>query len=745
MSVLIKKVIRILILLGIVLCISSCSGGYQSQPYNYEKIYNYDAGQDIENALEKLRSNTEGSAVISEVKTVEKVITLTFDGMQDYETTDKILKLLDEYNMKATFFLPGIKSAEDPDTVLNILKHGQQIENYTLSADKYMERESKEELVESFCRTGNILETITGKKPTTLKCNVTNYTKDLLQAANASGLTKAVSSNIFLNAQSFKNYDEANDYIGALPRGSIISVKVDSALDSSEYKTDIAPISATPVPSAPQNSSAPIPTDALVTRTSPEGNDNLISVITMLLKALNTNNYTLVPIEEISSYEDIDYEKDFVKERVKNAGKLSETLANGFLTKAVAALNFSNIKGDKIYDILDLLDKYKIKATFFVTGQEALEENKKITEIKKRGHLIENGGLTGVITADMDFRNISFEIYKGGKLLKEKYNIESHFYMPPKGNVNEIILEAASSLGYTVAAYNKNPVTDTSKSVDEIMKYFKNGFHRGDITYLNLGLYENVTTLTERIILQVKAQDFGVQSLDKIFNNQYARRELDQIPGYDAISISNNKSAGNISNRVINKVPTNEKKVFLTFDDWGSDKTVDNILNILDRYQVLASFFVRANGVEANPNLLKAIEEKGHDIANHSYAHNIVTKITTQELKEDIVKGHEIITKAINRQPELFFRPPTLEFDNSAIKAILNVGFHYVILGDISTHDYEASYDEVVDYVMKNAAKGSIIVLHMSDNSSAGKALPLIIEKLRKKGYEFAKLSDYLK
>lgn len=740
-----EKRIAIIVLIFLAVTCNSCSKGYKSEPYGYEVSHNYDASKDIETALEHLKKGEEVSDVISQVKTVEKVIALTFDGMQDYDTTNHILKLLDEYHMEATFFLPGIKSAEDPETVLNIMNHGQQIENYTLFGDKNMEKESRERLVENFCRTGNILEVITGTRPILLKCNVTDYTKELLQAAKASGLNQTVKGNIYLNGQSFLDYEQTHDYVSTIPRGSIISIKVDSVLDNTEYNQYLEEENST---IAPTLITTPVTTvTPTITPTKEEdGLDNLIIVVAYLLQALKENNYTVIPVKEIKSHEDEDYNKDFVKERNLNKGKLSEIFKNGYITSTSVAINFSNIREKNVYDLLKVLDLYKIKGTFFVTGEEAIEEKEKITQIISNGHVIENGGLTGNLTSDMEFRDICFEIYKGGKLLKEKYNIDTHFYMPAKGIVNDTILEAAATLGYTVTTYNKNPVTDITQTVNELMKYFKNGFHRGDIMYINLGLYENTTDLTKQIIKQVKEQAFEFESIDKMYTKQYSRRELEDIPCWDAIKyVDVDKSIQNMTSRVITKVPTNEKKLFLTFDDWGSDKTVEDILNTLERYNVSATFFVRANGAEANPNLLRTIEEKGHDIGNHSYAHNIITKITAKELKEDMVRGHKILTQAINRQPELFFRPPTLEFDNTAIKAILNAGFSYVVLGDVSTHDYEVSDKEVVDYVMENAVKGSIIVLHMSDNSSAGKALPVMIEKLRSKGYEFAKLSDYLK
>jgi peptidoglycan/xylan/chitin deacetylase (PgdA/CDA1 family) len=239
---------------------------------------------------------------------------------------------------------------------------------------------------------------------------------------------------------------------------------------------------------------------------------------------------------------------------------------------------------------------------------------------------------------------------------------------------------------------------------------------------------------------------YSFETVDEMFDHQYVSKPIEEIPGWDTVKVNMDYDPkASIKGKSLSTVDVNEKVIFLSFDDWGSDKNVTRILDTLDEYNVKASFFIIGSSAEKNPNLLRSIAEAGHDIGNHTYYHKVITKISPEELQEEVVKCHQALTGIIGREPDLYFRPPTLEYDEATINAVLATGFKYVLLSDISTQDYERSADEVVNYAVSNAENGGLIVMHLTDNSSGAEALPKIIEKLRAKGYKIAKLSDYLK
>lgn len=216
---------------------------------------------------------------------------------------------------------------------------------------------------------------------------------------------------------------------------------------------------------------------------------------------------------------------------------------------------------------------------------------------------------------------------------------------------------------------------------------------------------------------------------------------------------------------------TNEPVLFLTFDDWGTDASINHLLYVLEKYDIKATFFVRANYIGNNPNLLRTIAEAGHEVASHSYAHLPLAKwvesrsgyvsLTDEaaaELRTDVVKSYQELyayigdvkvdgTAALSKN----FRPPTLAASRIGLTEVLDVGFDYIVSGDFSTHDYEAaSVDELLNK-FKNGIRiwngrqritnGSIIVMHMSEEACyTAQALDQMIPIWKDQGYSFERV-----
>ena len=221
---------------------------------------------------------------------------------------------------------------------------------------------------------------------------------------------------------------------------------------------------------------------------------------------------------------------------------------------------------------------------------------------------------------------------------------------------------------------------------------------------------------------------------------------------------------------------TNDPVLFLTFDDWGTEASLNPLLYVLEKQGVKATFFIRTNHVSANPNLLRAIAQQGHQIACHTNNHialvndldpgGIRTSSLTEEqaalLRKDLVESYEILWQytgdlIIDGKPALsrMFRPPTLAVSKLGLSQVLDVGFDYSISGDYSTGDYEASgYQDMLNRLTWRSIgggryitihNGSVIVMHMQGSAKyTAQALDEMIPKWRSRGYEFARIDDYL-
>lgn len=196
-------------------------------------------------------------------------------------------------------------------------------------------------------------------------------------------------------------------------------------------------------------------------------------------------------------------------------------------------------------------------------------------------------------------------------------------------------------------------------------------------------------------------------------------------------------------------VDGNQKQIALTFDaGWLYDQTED-LLAVLDNYQVKSTFFMRALWVENHPELAQLIKNKGHIIENHSLTHGHLTNMTDQEIKNEIVSATTIIQKVTGSKTSLF-RPPYGEYNSRLLKLLAEAGYPYAIMWTVDSHDWaeeiggqKVTTAYLVDRVLKNAANNGIILMHIGGYNTV-EALPDIIEGLRQEGYQLVTVNEML-
>ena len=192
----------------------------------------------------------------------------------------------------------------------------------------------------------------------------------------------------------------------------------------------------------------------------------------------------------------------------------------------------------------------------------------------------------------------------------------------------------------------------------------------------------------------------------------------------------------------IYSVDTKEKKIALSFDaSWGDDKT-DNILKVLDKYNVKATFFVVGAWIDQYPDKLKTIYEKGHEIGNHSNRHPIMTTISKDRMISEIAITDAKIM-SITKQATTLFRCPSGEYNNLVIETVEDTN-HYCIQWDADSIDWKAEGAEIeLDRIIKKTKPGSILLFH-NEAKYTPENLPKILEYLKGEGYEFVKISDLI-
>lgn len=183
-----------------------------------------------------------------------------------------------------------------------------------------------------------------------------------------------------------------------------------------------------------------------------------------------------------------------------------------------------------------------------------------------------------------------------------------------------------------------------------------------------------------------------------------------------------------------------EKKVALTFDAaWGADKTL-KILEILEKYDVKATFFLVGFWLDKYPEETKAIAESGCEIGNHSNNHLQMSKLSVEKITEELNYVNEKVYQLTGKKPT-YFRPPFGDYDNELIDTAEKLGLT-TIQWSVDSLDWKGlSAAEITSRVVKNVQNGSIVLFH-NNSDNILEALPLVLANLINRGYEPVCMSE---
>lgn len=196
--------------------------------------------------------------------------------------------------------------------------------------------------------------------------------------------------------------------------------------------------------------------------------------------------------------------------------------------------------------------------------------------------------------------------------------------------------------------------------------------------------------------------------------------------------------------RILRHVPVRTKdKVFaLTFDDGPWPQYTDEVLEVLARYQVKATFFMLGREVHRRPSLARKVRDAGHAIGNHSWDH----PKRPRNPGSQVARADNAIKAAVGFNPTLF-RPPYGIVNNGMARESMQEK-QSVILWSVDADDWmRRSSTKIANSIIRNATPGGIALLHDGggDRSRTVAALPLVITTLRQRGYRFVTVPELLR
>ena len=189
-------------------------------------------------------------------------------------------------------------------------------------------------------------------------------------------------------------------------------------------------------------------------------------------------------------------------------------------------------------------------------------------------------------------------------------------------------------------------------------------------------------------------------------------------------------------------VQRDQKLVAISFDAaWGNEDT-QQLIDILGRYHVKATFFVVGDWVEKYPESVKALSDAGHEVMSHSDTHAHFNALSAQEIVADLTTAGEKIAAVTGKTPTLF-RPPFGEYDDHVIATVRGMGIEPIQwdVDSLDWKDYGAA--TITKRVTEGVQPGSIILFHNAALHTP-EALPGILEYLLGEGYQVVPVSQLI-
>jgi len=189
-------------------------------------------------------------------------------------------------------------------------------------------------------------------------------------------------------------------------------------------------------------------------------------------------------------------------------------------------------------------------------------------------------------------------------------------------------------------------------------------------------------------------------------------------------------------------VDRDNKCVSLTFDAaWGNEDT-QQLIDILAKYNIKATFFVVGAWVDKYPESVKALHDAGHEVMSHSNDHAHFSKLSENEIVDNLNTCNDKIEKVTGVRPTLF-RCPYGEYDDHVITTVNSIGMT-AIQWNVDSLDWKGiSASEISQRVLSKVVPGSIVLFHNAAENTP-EALPTIIEGLIADGYSIIPVSEIL-
>jgi peptidoglycan-N-acetylglucosamine deacetylase len=193
----------------------------------------------------------------------------------------------------------------------------------------------------------------------------------------------------------------------------------------------------------------------------------------------------------------------------------------------------------------------------------------------------------------------------------------------------------------------------------------------------------------------------------------------------------------------IRRIDTTERVVALTFDDGPNPVHTPRMLDLLDRHQVKATFFLMGRSVERWPDAAREVLARGHEIGNHSYSHPRLVFMTPARVRDEIERT-DVLLRNIGVTGDILFGPP-----HGARLLVLP----YVLtqMNRVAVYSYTDPEEwkrppasVMVERVLRQVRPGAVVGFHDVMGTETLRAVDEVVTALTSQGYRFALVSEFV-
>jgi peptidoglycan/xylan/chitin deacetylase (PgdA/CDA1 family) len=187
-------------------------------------------------------------------------------------------------------------------------------------------------------------------------------------------------------------------------------------------------------------------------------------------------------------------------------------------------------------------------------------------------------------------------------------------------------------------------------------------------------------------------------------------------------------------------VKTDQKHIYLSFDDGPHPEHTVFVLDELKKYNAKATFFCIGNNVVLYPEVYQRILDEGHSVGNHTYDHLNASKVSETTYLENIRKAKDHIDSEL-------FRPPYGKINSFLVKQLLAPVYRLTtVMWTVLSGDFDTSIskERCLENVLLHAEAGSIVVFHDSEKASEKMryALPEVLKQFTGRGFSFKNIGQ---